>query len=85
MEGYCSEGLRCGLDDCISNTLLLDDDGLQLCCDLTNRKEGQSVKLRGWSLITQRSMRARGLERPRDGSETGNECAAVISQPWKAS
>ena len=85
MGGYCSHGLRCGLDGCNSNTLLLDDDGLQLCCDLTNRKEGQSVKLRVCRLITQRSMRAQGLERPRDGRETGNECAAVISQPWKAS
>ena len=35
----------------------------------------------------QRSMRVQGLERLFDGSETGNECAAVhvISQPSKAS
>ena len=41
LGGYCSEGLRCGPDGCKSDTLLLHDDGLLLCCDLTNRKEGQ--------------------------------------------
>ena len=33
----------------------------------------------------QRSMRVQGLERLFDGTETGNECAAVISQSPKAS
>ena len=55
--------------------------GLQLYCDLTNSKEGQSVTLKGCRWITQRAMRAQGLELLCFGSETGNECTAVISQP----
>ena len=85
LGGYCSEGRTCGPDGCKSDTLLLHDDGLLLCHDLSNRNEGHSVTLKGCRWIMQRSMPAQGLERLFDGSETGNECAAVISQSSKAS
>ena len=45
--GYCSEGRTCGSDGCKSHTLLFHDDGLLLCRDLSNRKEGHSVTLKG--------------------------------------
>ena len=83
--GCCSEGLTCGPDGCKSDTLLFHDDGLLLCRDLSNRKEGHSVTLKACTWITQRWMRAQGLERLCDGNETGNECIAVISKPSKAS
>ena len=68
--GYSSKGRTCGPDGCKSDTLLFHDDGLLLCRDLSNRKEGHSVTLKGCRWIMQRSMQPQGLERLFDGSET---------------